>query len=65
AYSIPTEYDPNLALAVIWGESTEEAKTRAMEFLKGVVIEGSDAQGGAAVTNLDYLAERIDNVLKF
>lgn len=65
AYNIPTEYDPNLALVVIWGENTEDAKAKAKEFLGGVSIEGHDVQGGAIIHNLDYLAERVSDVLKF
>ena len=33
AYQIPTEYDPNLALAIIWGKDLEEAKSRGLKFL--------------------------------
>ncbi len=64
-YKIPTEYDPNLALAIIWGKDTPEAKERAREFLMKANIEGRDAQGGEILINLDYLYERIEDVLRF
>ena len=60
-YDIPTEYDPNLALAIIWGHDTNEAKERAKTFLSNAVIEGK----GGIITNLDYLRERLDDVLVF
>ncbi len=64
-YKIPTEYDPNLALAIIWGIDTEEAKARAKQFISKSVIEGNGAQGEPIITNLDYLYTRIDDVLQF
>ncbi len=64
-YKIPTEYDPNLALVIIWGRDTEEAKERAKSFLSGTKIEGDDGQGGGIITNLDYLSERVDDALQF
>ncbi|MDA8162798.1 MAG: acetyl-CoA carboxylase biotin carboxylase subunit [Desulfobacteraceae bacterium] len=65
SYNIPTEYDPNLALAIIWGQDTDEAKTRTLEFLNGVAIEGKDAQGEAVIHNLAYLSGRIEDIFKF
>ncbi len=64
-YKIPTEYDPNLALAIIWGKNTPEAKDRAKEFLMKATIQGQDAQGEGIITNLDYLYERMEDVLRF
>jgi len=64
-YEIPTEYDPNLALAIIWGMNTEQAKERARDFLCQTVIQGVDSRGAPIVTNLEYLKERLDDVLKF
>ncbi len=64
-YEIPTEYDPNLALAIIWGMDTEQAKDRAREFISKTVIDGKDSRGGPIVTNLEYLMERLDDLLKF
>lgn len=60
-YRIPTEYDPNLALAIIWGKDTGEAKERARRFIEAARIEGE----GGIITNLSYLFDRIDDVLVF
>ncbi len=64
-YKIPTEYDPNLALAIIWGQDSEQAKERARQFQKGTVIEGKGAKGEDIITNLDYLYDRINDILQF
>ncbi|NIA08666.1 MAG: acetyl-CoA carboxylase biotin carboxylase subunit [Nitrospiraceae bacterium] len=64
-YKIPTEYDPNLALVIIWGQDTEEAKERARQFQRKTVIEGRGADGKGIVTNLAYLYDRINDVLQF
>jgi acetyl/propionyl-CoA carboxylase alpha subunit len=64
-YKIPTEYDPNFALAIIWGEDTQQAKERARQFQKGTVIEGKGVKEEGIITNMDYLYDRIDDVLQF
>ncbi len=64
-YKIPTEYDPNLALVIIWGQDTEQAKERARQFQRGIVIEGKGMEGENIVTNLDYLYDRIGYILQF
>ncbi|WP_457573317.1 biotin carboxylase N-terminal domain-containing protein [Desulfolithobacter sp.] len=64
-YPIPSEYDPNLALALVWGDSMEEAKARAREFIDNTVIEGQDSSGGSIITNLRYLRENLDRLLTF
>lgn len=65
AYNIPSEYDPNLALAIVWGETFAEAKERGRTFLSEVKIEGQNSRKEPIVTNLDYLKEHIDNLLVF
>ncbi len=65
AYEIPTEYDPNLALAIVWGQDSEEAKARARQFLSRTIIEGVDSLGQPIVTNLGYLYERVNDILRF
>ncbi len=60
-YKIPTEYDPNLALAIIWGDDTNKAKDLARRFISETRIEGE----GGITTNLDYLHDRIEDVLVF
>ncbi len=61
SYKIPAEFDPNLALAIIWGKDTEEAKSHSKKFLENVNIEGED---GIFVNN-PYLFKKIDEVLRF
>ena len=65
SYAIPSEYDPNLALALVWGDTMEEAKERGRKFLAEVTIEGSNAAGGQIMTNLPYLQENIARLLTF
>lgn len=64
-YMIPSDYDPNLALALVWGDTMAEAKERGRQFLKDVVIEGENASGEPILTNLDYLADNFDRLLTF
>jgi acetyl/propionyl-CoA carboxylase alpha subunit len=64
-YRIPSEYDPNLALALVWGESMDEAKNRARQFIDEVVIHGKDSHDGPIITNLEYLKNNLDRLLTF
>jgi pyruvate carboxylase subunit A len=64
-YQIPTEYDPNLALAIIWGKDLEEAKARGTAFLDDFVLEGVDAQGVALKSNIAFLREKTKDLLEF
>jgi len=64
-YPIPSEYDPNLALALVWGDSMNQAKQRAIEFIDQARIEGTDSAGGGIITNLEYLRDNLDRLLTF
>ncbi|VAW40925.1 Biotin carboxylase of acetyl-CoA carboxylase [hydrothermal vent metagenome] len=64
-YPIPSEYDPNLALALVWGETMDQAKKRALDFIGQTVIEGQDSSGEGIITNLDYLRSHLDRLLTF
>ncbi len=64
-YQIPTEYDPNLALAIVWGKDLEEAKARGCEFLDTFELSGADAQGVALKSNIAYLREKTAGLLEF
>jgi acetyl/propionyl-CoA carboxylase alpha subunit len=64
-YQIPTEYDPNLALAIIWGKDLEEAKARGLQFLNELRLNGSDSAGGAMKSNIPFLIEKTANLLEF
>ena len=45
SYDIPTEFDPNLALAIIWGENLEEVKARGVQFLDEQSLAAHLVQG--------------------
>lgn len=64
-YIIPSEYDPNLALALVWGDTMEDAKEKGRKFLDEVVIEGKNAHGEDILTNIPYLKKNIDRLLTF
>ena len=64
-YTIPSDFDPNLALALVWADTMDEAKLRAAQFIDESVIRGKDSSGGAIITNLAYLKENLDRLLTF
>jgi acetyl/propionyl-CoA carboxylase alpha subunit len=64
-YPIPSDFDPNLALALVWGDSMDEAKARAASFIDEVVIRGRDSGDNPIVTNLAYLKNNLDRLLAF
>ena len=64
-YEIPTDYDPNLALAIIWGSDLEESKARGLEFLDALILEGKNASGESLRSNVAFLKAKTDRLLKF
>ncbi len=64
-YDIPTEFDPNLALGIIWGKNLAEAKSRGVEFLDGLTLQGADASGNPLESNIAFLREKTANILVF
>ena len=64
-YTIPSDFDPNLALALVWADSMDEAKQRAARFIDETVISGQDSNGGPILTNLTYLRNNLDRLLAF
>ncbi len=64
-YVIPSDFDPNLALALVWGDSMDEAKARAARFIDEVVIRGKDSSDNPIITNLAYLKNNLDRLLAF
>lgn len=64
-YNIPTQFDPNLALGIIYGDNLEETKKRSLEFLEEIVIEGYTPKGEKLVTNLEFLKEKIKDLYQF
>ena len=65
AYEIPTEFDPNLALAIVWGRDMNEAKSRGKEFLDSLVLRGQDDAGRPLCSNVQFLRTRTDRLLEF
>lgn len=64
-YTIPSDFDPNLALALVWGESMDEARVRAARFIDEVIIRGKDSNDNPIITNLDYLKNNLARLLAF
>ncbi len=64
-YEIPTEFDPNLALAIIWGKDLEEAKARGLEFLHDLRLEGHNGAGDTLKSNVNFLAANTERILRF
>jgi len=64
-YVIPTEFDPNLALAIIWGGNLAEARSRGVEFLDRLVLEGQDQDGNPMKSNIAFLREKTSDILVF
>ena len=64
-YTIPSDFDPNLALALVWGDSMDEARARAARFIDEVIIRGKDSNDNPIITNLGYLKNNLDRLLAF
>mgnify|MGYP006279999659 CR=1 FL=1 len=64
-YDIPTDFDPNLALAIVWGESLEQAKQRGLSILDELTLEGRTPGGQPLKSNLSFLRERTGELLGF
>ncbi len=64
-YTIPTDFDPNLALAIVRGDNLSEAKARSLEFLDSLVLEGRNTAGESLKSNIAYLREKTDVILEF
>ncbi|MCP4337947.1 MAG: acetyl-CoA carboxylase biotin carboxylase subunit [Desulfobulbaceae bacterium] len=64
-YPIPSDFDPNLALALVWGDSMDDAKAKAARFIDETIICGKDSNDNPIITNLDYLKNNLDRLLAF
>ena len=64
-YDIPTEFDPNLALGIVWGKNLKEAKKRGITFLNQLTLEGRNNMGEPLKSNINYLKEKTDRLLVF
>ncbi len=65
AYEIPTEFDPNLALGIIWGENLAQARARGEEFLTDLTLQGHNAAGEALKSNIQFLHQNTSRILRF
>ncbi len=64
-YEIPIEFDPNLALAIVWGKDLQEAKKNGIQFLNELVLQGKNQQGGSLKSNIDFLKKNTEKILQF
>ena len=64
-YPIPSDFDPNLALALVWGDSMDDAKMKAARFIDETIIRGKDSHDKPIITNLEYLKNNLDRLLAF
>ena len=64
-YPIPSDFDPNLALALVWGDDMDDAKHKAAKFIDETVISGHDSSNNPIITNLQYLKNNLDRLLAF
>jgi acetyl/propionyl-CoA carboxylase alpha subunit len=64
-YDIPTEFDPNLALAIVWGADLAQAKARGLEFLDKLRLDGADSAGTPLRSNVEFLKKRTGDILIF
>jgi acetyl/propionyl-CoA carboxylase alpha subunit len=64
-YDIPTEFDPNLALGIVWGKDITEVRERGISFLDAVALEGRDKAGSPLKSNIDFLRRKTNRILLF
>ncbi len=64
-YDIPTEFDPNLALAIVWGENLEQVRERGIRFLDELVLKGRNASGDELKSNIAFLRAGTQRILCF
>lgn len=65
AYDIPTEFDPNLALAIIWGNDLSEVKINGKKFLDELRLTGRNQSGESLKSNVNFLRTKTDIILEF
>ncbi|HWR03856.1 MAG TPA: biotin carboxylase N-terminal domain-containing protein [Humidesulfovibrio sp.] len=65
AYEIPMDFDPNLALAIVWGADLAQARERGEAFLQNLSLGGTDTTGAPLRTNLAFLLARTQTILHF
>ena len=64
-YTIPTEFDPNLALGIIWGRDLAEVSANGLDFLEHLVLEGHNGKGEPLKSNVEFLKKKTERMLRF
>ena len=64
-YTIPTEFDPNLALGIIVGKDLAEVSANGLDFLDKLVLEGRNGKGKALKSNVEFLKKKTERILRF
>ena len=64
-YDIPTEFDPNLALGIVWGKDLAEVRKRGVEFLDDLVLKGHTLSGAGIKSNVEFLRKKTTQILLF
>ncbi len=64
-YDIPTEFDPNLALGIVWGKDLSETRRRGLEFLEELSLDGANSSGEPLQSNVAFLREKTAQILLF
>jgi acetyl/propionyl-CoA carboxylase alpha subunit len=64
-YDIPTEYDPNLALGILWGKDLAQARQRGIDFLDTLVLEGETQNHEELKSNIAFLRSKTSQILLF
>ncbi|MDL2316080.1 acetyl-CoA carboxylase biotin carboxylase subunit [Desulfovibrio sp. OttesenSCG-928-A18] len=64
-YVIPTEFDPNLALGIVWGENLAQARERGKLFLDNLVLKGANSAGEPLKSNVEFLRRKTEQILLF
>ncbi len=64
-YEIPTEFDPNLALGIVWGQGIEEVKARGRQFLDELTLQGQNLAGEELKSNINFLRTNTARILRF
>ena len=64
-YTIPTEFDPNLALGIIWGRDLAEVSANGLDFLEHLTLEGRNGKGEPLKSNVEFLKKKTERMLRF
>ncbi|MDR2489399.1 MAG: acetyl-CoA carboxylase biotin carboxylase subunit [Desulfovibrio sp.] len=64
-YDIPTEFDPNLALGIVWGKNLYEMRDRGSRFLTSLTLKGGSIANEELKSNVAFLLRKTEDVLLF